>query len=74
MEETISRFDRTVCTYFTLGGRSKSTANSQTSEHDLASPDLHDQLHRVGCKAGAILGAVDRHKLPVGLRDGEIAR
>jgi hypothetical protein len=38
MEETISRFDRTVCTYFTLGGRSKSTANSQTSEHDLASP------------------------------------
>jgi MFS transporter, MHS family, proline/betaine transporter len=31
MEETISRFDRTVCTYFTLGGRSKSTANSQTS-------------------------------------------
>src|SRR6516165_5533405 len=30
---------------------------------------LHDQLHRVGCKAGAILGAVDRHKLLGGLRD-----
>src|SRR5262249_40653744 len=30
---------------------------------------LHEQLHRVGCKAGAILGAVDRHELPAGLRD-----
>src|SRR6266446_208695 len=30
---------------------------------------LHDQLHRVCCKAGAVLGAVDRHNLPAGLRD-----
>src|SRR5262249_7829079 len=35
----------------------------------LHSDYLHDQLHRVGCKADAILGAMDRHKLPAGLRD-----
>ena len=66
MEKSPSAVDRDL---HQVSPRNPNDLRPHAAQHRrlLHTDHLHDQLHRFDCKADAILGVVDRHKLPAGL-------